>query len=105
MNEKSDDPDYRMLSGYLAYHYAPVCFHNALDRIIKRSGLRIPLETPITSRISSKIEKRQPIEVIPAPTVQSDIYEPLKREPVKEYLDEVLGVMVKVFPAAHARIR
>lgn len=38
--DKTADPDYRMLKGYLVAHHAPALFLSALNRLIERAGIR-----------------------------------------------------------------
>jgi hypothetical protein len=102
--DKNDDPDYRMLSHYLKSHSAPQIFQTALNKLIDRAGLKIPFEPPIREY---KIKPRNFAGVCYDidETVEPAAQEPIKRDPIKEYIDPNLGAIVKVYPTAYARTK
>ena len=104
VRDKNDDPDFRMLSCYLKSHYAPQIFHSALEKLIARAGLYIPYEPPIEE---PRLKPRKPPQE--CFDVDYDGHVPdmpqTRREPIKEYYDGNLGVMVKVYNPAYARMK
>lgn len=61
MPTPTDDPDYRVLSCYLTAHCAPQFFFSALDRLIKRAGIRSDIYVSPPDRPKSVMHKKPEI--------------------------------------------
>lgn len=65
--EKTDDPDYRKLRGFLKANYAQPLFYDSLDELIRRAGIRVlPDRRPEERKPAPPASKRKTLLSKPA---------------------------------------